>query len=95
MAGVPVVPVQIYGTLRILSKKHYLKRYPVFLNYDESLDYKTFPTFESNEEAKRLRLDFDDKIDALRKRDLDLIYNLKISDKRKALETAVDIKRIS
>ena len=55
---------------------------------------KTTYKFESNEEAMRLRLDFDKKIDALRKRDLDYIYSLKISDHRKASETMIDIKRL-
>lgn len=95
MAGVKVVPVQVYGTCRILSKKHYLKRYPAFISYNDPINYNTFEKFESNEEAKRLREDFDKKIDVLRKRDLDLIYNLKISDKRKASETIIDIKRAS
>lgn len=94
MAGVPVVPMQVFSTCRILSKHHYLKRYPVFLNYDDPIDYNTYEKFESNEEAMRLRLDFDKKIDALRKRDLDYIYSLKISDHRKASETMIDIKRL-
>lgn len=94
MAGVKVVPIEIYSTFRILSKKHYLKHYPVFLNYDDPIDYSKYEKFESNEEANLLRETFDKKIDALRKLDLDYIYNLKMSDKHKALETMIDIKRL-
>ena len=95
MAGVPIMPVQLFGTSRILTKKSYLKRYPVFVRYNEIIEYSKFDQFDSNNEAALLRKDFDKKIDELRKRDLDYIYNQKISKKRKALETIIDVKRLS
>jgi len=95
MAGVPIVPVSTYGTSRILSGKSYLKRYPAWLHYREIIDYSKFREFDSNTEATKLKKEFDDDLDRIRQLDLDYIYNSKNSKKRKALETLIDLKRLS
>ena len=94
MAGVPIVPVTVYGTSRILNGKSYLKKYPAFIHYQPTIDYSTFEKFDSNEEAANLRKQIDADIDRIRQIDLDLIYSQKLSRKRKAIETAIDIKRL-
>lgn len=95
MAGVKVLPVTIYGTSRILTKNSYLKKYPAYLNYRKTIDYTKFEQFDSNLEAVNLKKEFDDDIDRIRKIDLDYIYNQKLSKRRKALETIIDLKKFS
>lgn len=95
MAGVDVSPVVIYGSSRILSSKSYLKEYPVRIEYFDSINYAKIENFDSNLEAKKLRERFDEKIDEIRKIDFDYVCKQKLSKKRKALETIIDIKRMS
>ena len=94
MAGVPVLPLSLYGTSRILTKNSYLKKYPVFINYMKPIEYYNYENFDTNDEAAKLRHQIDDDLDKSRQLDLDYIYNQKISRKRKALETIIDIKRL-
>ena len=95
MAGVPVVPVSLYGTSRILSSKSYLHKYPAWIHYQEPIDYTKHDPFDTNEEAAKLRKQIDNDIDRIRQLDLDYIYNQKhLTKKRKALETIIDIKRL-
>ena len=94
MAGVKVQPVTIYGTSRILSSKSYLKRYPAFVHYLDPIDYNEYEQFESNSEAASLRKMMDKDLDNIRKLDFDYINAQKLSRKRKALETIIDIKRL-
>lgn len=94
MAGVKVMPVTIYGTSRILSSKSYLKRYPAFIDYLDPIDYTKLEQFDTNDEAAKLRKAMDKNIDRIRKLDFDYINAQKLSRKRKALETVIDIKRL-
>ncbi len=95
MAGVPVVPVTIYGTSRILTKNSYLKKYPAYLNYREIIDYGLLENFDTNDEAAKLRKAFDKDINRIRKLDAEYVYKEKLSKKRKALETIIDAKGLS
>lgn len=95
MAGVPVVPMTIYGTSRILSSKSFLKRYPVFLNYLKPIDYSKYDNFDSNTEAVKLKELIDKTIDEVRKKDFEYVVNQRLSRRRKALETIIDIKKSS
>lgn len=95
MAGVPVVPLAVYGTSRILNGKSYLKKYPTFVEYMEPIDYAKLEKFDTNEEAANLRKEIDKRLDEIRQKDLDYIYAQKLSKRRKALETMIDIKRLS
>ena len=48
-AGVPIVPVAIYGTFRVLKKKPLFKKYPVFLKVLDPIypeEYKNLSTQE-------------------------------------------------
>ena len=94
MAGVKVLPVTIYGTSRILSSKSYLKRYPAFVDYLDPIDYNELEQFDTNDEAAKLRKAMDKNIDRIRKLDFDYINAQKLTRKRKALETVIDIKRL-
>lgn len=95
MAGVPVVPLTVYGTSRILSGKSYLRKYPTFLHYWQPINYGELENFDTNLEAANLRKAFDNDIDLIRKEDLDYVYSQRLTKRRKALETMIDIKRLS
>lgn len=95
MANVPVIPMTIYGTSRILSGKSYLKKYPVFVEYMPKIEYFNYENFDTNEEAAKLRKQIDKRIDEIRQKDLDYVYAQRLSRKRKALETIIDLKRLS
>lgn len=95
MANVPVVPVAIYGSSRILNGKSYLRRYPAFVEYMKEIDYSKLEKFDTNEEAAKLRKQIDQRLDEIRQKDLDFIYSQKLSKRRKALETMIDVKRLS
>ena len=85
----------IYGTSRILSSKSFLKRYPVFLNYLKPIDYTQYKDFDSNTEAVKLKAIIDKDIDESRKKDFEFVTNQRLSRRRKALETIIDIKKSS
>lgn len=95
MANVPVIPVAIYGSSRILSGKSYLKKYPAFVEYMPKIEYYNYEVFDTNEEAAKLRKAVDKRLDEIRQKDLEYVYSQKISRKNKARETIIDIKRLS
>lgn len=95
MANVPVVPVAIYGTSRILSSKSYLRKYPTFVEYMPKIEYYNYENFDTNLEAANLRKQIDKHLDEIRKKDLEHIYAQRLTRKRKALETIIDLKRLS
>lgn len=95
MAGVDVLPVAIYGTSRILSGKSYLRKYPAFAHYMNKINYAKMDNFDSNSEATNLKSQIDKEIDHIRELDLNYVYKQRLTKKRKALETIIDIKRLS
>ena len=95
MANVPVVPVTIFGTNRILSGKSYLRKYPAFVEYMRKIEYFKYEDFDTNLEAANLRKQFDKRLDEIRQKDLDYVYAQHLTKRRKALETIIDIKRLS
>ncbi len=95
MANVPVVPVAIFGTNRILSGKSYLRKYPAFVEYMGKIEYYKYEDFDTNLEAANLRKQIDQRLDEIRQKDLDYVYAQHLTKRRKALETIIDIKRLS
>lgn len=95
MAGVDIIPIASLGTSRILTRKSYLKKYPVFIKAFGPIDYTKYEKFDSNEEAANLRKQFDKEIDQLRTLDYKELSKQKMSNKRRLLETKLDVKRMS
>lgn len=95
IAGVDILPIVSFGASRIFTTKSYLKRYPVFIKICDPINYSKMEKFDSNEEAKNLRKFFDQEIDKLRSLDYKEINSRKLSQKKKELETRIDIKRMS
>ena len=90
MAKVPILPVSTYGSFRALSKKHYLKSYPLFIQFDKPItpeEYKDIPTVEL---ATKLQHQIDENVDCLRALDKEKVYAQKLSNKRKEKETWMD-----
>lgn len=92
MAGCPILVGATYGGFIGLTMDSYLKRYPVYFNVFESISVDEFRKSNTNDLAGSLRKKVDLEVDKLRALDKEYIYNLKISDKRKELETRVDAR---
>ena len=50
-ANVPIVPVCIYGTQRLLTKKYKFKKYPIYLEFGKPLYPKDYEGLDSKEVA--------------------------------------------
>lgn len=90
MAKVPILPISTFGSFRILSKKHYLKRYPIFIKYDKPIypdDYKDIAAVDL---ATKIQLRTDENVNGLRLLDKVEIEAQDLSKKRKEKETSVD-----
>lgn len=51
-AQVPIVPICIYGSHRVLSKKFKFKRYPVYLEFGKPLTYEEYKDLKTQEIAE-------------------------------------------
>jgi hypothetical protein len=71
--------------------KHYLPSYPIFYNYGKTRTPEEIADMKSIDIATMLQKEIDDKIVDIKKQDKDEVYKRKISLRRKALETIVDI----
>lgn len=91
MANVPLLIGAAYGSFRILDKKSHIKKYPYFFKLFRKLDADEAKSYNTTELATILEKETNDNVDLLRKVDSDYINNLKISEKRKKLETRFDI----
>lgn len=92
MAGCPLIVGATYGSFRILSKKSWLKAYPTFFSVIEKLDPDYVRKTNTSELASLLKEKVDNEVDSFRYKDKVFINNLKVSDKRKELETRVDVR---
>lgn len=90
MAGCPIMVGATYGGFRALSMKSYLRKYPVFFNVFEEISVEEFKKFNTNELAATLRKKVDHEVDLIRAKDKEYIYSMKLTDKKKELETRVD-----
>ena len=90
MARVPIVPFSTFGSFRVLEKKHYLKRYPIFVKIEKPIYPEEYKDIQSVVLADSLKERIDANVDSFRPRDKELVYAQKLSDKRKAKETLCD-----
>lgn len=92
MAGCPLLVAATYGSFRALSMKSYLRKYPVYFSIIDKINSEDAKKINTNDLAGSLRKQINNKVDELRKKDMDYINNMKISNKRKELETRVDVR---
>ncbi len=90
MAKVPIVPFSTFGSFRVLDKKHYLKRYPIFVKIEKPITPEEYKDIPSIELADSLKARIDANVDSFRPRDKEAIYAQKLSLRRKEKETVVD-----
>ena len=92
MAGCPINVAATYGSFRALSMKSCLRKYPVSFAIIKTIPAEDFKKSNTNELAGELRKMVDAKVDLLRKIDKKYIESMKISQKKKELETKVDAR---
>lgn len=91
MANVPLLVGAAYGSFRILDKKSHIKKYPYFFKFFKKMSVEEARSYNTTELAPILQKETNEHVDLLRNLDKDYIYNLKMSDKKKALETRFDV----
>lgn len=91
MANVPLLCGATFGSFRILDKKSHIKKYPYFFNLFKKLEVEEAKSYNTTELAPILQKETDANINLLRNKDKDYINSLKMSDKKRKLETRFDI----
>lgn len=91
MAGVPLLIGAAYGSFRVLDKGSYVKKYPYFFTYFKKMSVDEAKAYNTTELAPMLKDETDQYVNKLKVKDKDYIYALKMSEKRKKLETRFDI----
>ena len=92
MAGCPINVAATYGSFRALSMHSCLRKYPVFFSILETIPSDEFKKINTNDLAGGLRKKVDAKVDYFRGLDKKYIESMKISSKKKELETRVDAR---
>ena len=92
MANVPIMVSATFGGFRALSMKSYLRKYPVYFSLIETLSSEESRKMNTNDLAGELRKKVNAEVDHLRYLDKTYIESMKISDKKKELETRVDAR---
>ena len=92
MANVPIMVSATYGGFRALSMSSYLRKYPVYFSLIETLSSEESRKMNTNDLAGELRKKVNAEVDHLRYLDKIYIESMKISDKKKELETRVDAR---
>ena len=91
MANVPLYLSSIYGSSRILDKKSYIKKYPVFFDFIRLIDTEEAKAYNTTQLAPMLQKETNEAVNAQRALDKEYINALRMSKKRKELETRFDI----
>ena len=94
-ANCEIVPVSMYGTFRVLKMKSYLKKYPFFWTINQPItpeEYKDVGTIDLAEKIRKL---LGEQVEEFRQKDREYIYAQKLTVRRKALETIVDLGKNS
>lgn len=91
-AECPIVLNAIYGTFRILDKRSYLKKYPIYSSYIKTLDVDYVKNMNTTEVAPMLEKEVNTEVDSLRSLDKKYILESNNSKRRKELETIVDAR---
>ena len=81
-----------YGGFRALSMHSHLRKYPVYFSIDEVIPVEEARKVNTNDLAGSLRKKIDSKVDYFRGLDIKYFEESKLSNKRKELETKVDIR---
>ena len=91
-ANCSIVPATMYGTFRILKLNSYLKKYPFWWKINEPITPEEFNKKTTIDLAAEIRQKMIEQVNQFRAKDQEYIYNQKVSVKRKALETIVDLR---
>ncbi len=95
MSNIPIIPISLYGTQRIFSAKHFLRRYPVYVNFGEPIYPSEFKNVTSIELADKLRHQIDEKVNKFRLLDKKEICAQRLTKKRKLYEIRDDNVKLS
>lgn len=90
-ANCDIVPATMYGTFRILKLNSYLKHYPFWWKINDPIKPEQFLNKSTIDLAGEIRQKMIDQVDQFRVLDQKYIYEQKLTVKRKALETVVDL----
>ena len=91
MAGVPILVAASYASFRVVDMGHYLKKYPYFFKIFKNISPEEAKKFNTTELAPILRKETNDHVNMLKAQDKAYVYALKMSNKRKELETRFDV----
>ena len=91
MAKVPICSIVTFGSYRVFETKHYVKPYPVWVQFGKLQSVEEICSMPTQQLADLYKKFIDDRVDEFRVLDKEYIYKLKISTKRKALETIADL----
>lgn len=73
-AGVPIVPVALYGCERVFKTKNKFKRYPIHISFLKPLYKEDYESLKTDEVAKIVSSRIEKEINfSLRKKDLDIM----------------------
>lgn len=90
MAKVSILPISTYGSFRVLDKKSYLKRYPIYVKFDKPVTPEEYKDIQTVTLADQLKKQIDNNVNAMRPLDKQYVYQEKLSEKRKEKETRFD-----
>lgn len=90
MAKVSILPISTYGSFRVLDKKSYLKRYPIYVKFDKPVTPEEYKDIQTVALADQLKKQIDNNVNAMRPLDKQYVYQEKLSEKRKEKETRFD-----
>lgn len=95
MAGVPLIPMAIYGSFRILPLNYHLHHYPVYIRIFDPIYPEEYKGKDLNEMAASLQEKTNKEVDRLRLLDISVINGASetILDKKTALKVSRRLKR--
>ena len=76
-AGIDIYPVAMWGSYRVLSTKYKLKRYPVFIHVFDPIKKDFYKNKNTSEVACLIQNMISEKLEELKKLDLEYLENLK------------------
>lgn len=74
--GVPIIPLSLYGTFRVLKKKPTYKKYPIQIRILPLISKDKYKDQQSNETASLCHQIISENVNILRKKDLSLMKNI-------------------
>lgn len=90
MAKVPIIPVSMWGSFRILNIHSYLKEYPIHIKIGEPIMPETYSNMNSVDLADQIRNDINKNVDEYRILDKEIILKQRLNKRRKAKEIKAD-----